>query len=206
MLLVLRAAGAGDVPAARLELAAEPPVVQVVPVSAAAPGRQFIQLPTLEYRFAVHAACGAERTPRSLSVSIADSRVTLSGTALQDRPADELVLTVPARQLAPVAVDDFCIAGDDSPAVGGTAGLQPATSDPQPPRRLTVPAVVSVQASLVCGGESGADIRYVTQPLAVTLACAAPTPAAAPESSGNSPLVVRPANGLHESRADRRQD
>src|SRR5690606_2956911 len=98
-------------------------------------------------------------------------------------PADELVLTVPARQLAPIAVDDFCVAGHDDPAANGPAGLPPAGEDPR--QRLTVPAVVSAQASLVCGGESGTDISYVTQPLAVTLACTAPA-GAVPQPTGNA--------------------
>lgn len=175
MLFVLRPAGAGDAPADRLELSAEPPVV---PVSATAPGRRFIELPTLEYRFEVQTACGGERAPRSLMINIADSRLALSGAALESGAADALVLSIPARQLAPIAVDDFCVAGT---AVIEPDGLSPAAADPAPRRLLTVPAVVSAQASLVCDGENGSHISYVTQPLAVTLACV--PPAASVESA-----------------------
>ncbi|HET6629219.1 MAG TPA: hypothetical protein VFG91_05565 [Woeseiaceae bacterium] len=183
-LFVLRPAGAGETPADRLEISAEPPLVPVVPLAATTPGRRFIELPTLEYRFEVQTACGSDSAPRSLSINIADSRLALSGAALESRAAGELVLTVPARQLAPVAVDDFCVAGSTAdgetagrPAADGTGALPPAAADPEPRRLLTVPAVVSAQASLVCAGESGSTIRYVTQPLAVTFACMAPAPA-----------------------------
>ncbi len=153
MLFVFPAADAGEAAPDRLELAAEPPVI---PVTARAPGRRFIELPSLEYRFEVDAACAGSRTPRSLSISIADSRLSLSGGELET--AGEFVLRVPARQLAPVAVDDFCV---DTPAMNAA---------PQ----LTVPGVVSAQASLVCGDEDSSGIRYVVQPLAVTLACTVP--------------------------------
>lgn len=187
MLWFLRSAEAGDAPADRLEISAEPPVV---PVSATAPGRRFIELPSLEYRFDVQAACRDDRTPRSLSINIADSRLALSGGDLESHAAKELVLTVPARQLAPIAVDDFCVAGPvveggtaGGPAANGAGGV--SVEDPAPRRLLTVPAVVSAQASLVCGGDSGSDISYVTQPLAVTLACMTPA-AAIPESAQNT--------------------
>ena len=185
MLFVLRPAGAGDAPADRLELSAQPPVV---PVTATAPGRRFIELPTLEYRFGVQTACGGERIPRSLMINVADSRLALSGAALESDATGELLLSVPARQLAPIAVDDFCVAGPAAanggtaarPAVDEPGGLPPAAPDPAPHRLLTVPAVVSAQASLVCGDENGSHISYVTQPLAVTLACTAPATAVEP--------------------------
>ena len=172
-LLLVRPAAADDDAPDHLELAAEPPVVSV---TATAPGgRRFVELPALEYRFEVEAACTGSRTPRSLSISVADSRVALAGAALEGETVRELVLTVPGRQLAPIALDDFCVA---APAAGeelpeGYEAASAFTAASAPPRLLTVPAVVSAQASLVCGDEAGSRIRYVTKPLAVTLACAA---------------------------------
>ena len=172
ILLLVRPAAADDAGSDRLELAAEPPVVTV---SATAPGRRFVDLPALEYRFAVQAACTGSRTPRSLSISVADSRVALAGAALDEQAAGELVLTVPARQLAPIAVDDFCVAGPAASEVmpAGVERASASASASAAPRLLTVPAVVSAQASLVCGDEAGSHISYVTKPLAVTLSCAA---------------------------------
>lgn len=166
ILLVVRAAAADGAASGRLELAVEPPVI-VVP--ATAPGRRFIDLPALEYRFEVQAACTGSRTPRALSINVADSRVALSGAALGERAGAELILNVPARQLAPIAVDDFCVAARE----GTAAGDEAVSATFAPSRLLTVPDVVSAQASLVCGDEQGSDISYVTKPLAVTLACAA---------------------------------
>jgi hypothetical protein len=172
ILLLVRPAAGDDAAADRLEFAAEPPVVAV---PATTPGRRFIDLPALEYRFEVQAACTGNRTPRSLSISVADSRVALAGAAINADAAGELVLTVPARQLAPIAVDDFCVA---APVAGETAAEESEAASSfiaasAPPHLLTVPAVVSAQASLVCGDDAGSSIRYVTKPLAVTLACAA---------------------------------
>lgn len=147
----------------------------MVAVAATMPGRRFIDLPALEYRFEVQAACTGDRTPRSLSISVADSRVALAGAALDREGARELVLTVPGRQLAPIAVDDFCVAAPAAgePAPEGFEAASSFTAASVPPRLLTVPAVVSAQASLVCTDEGGSHISYVTKPLAVTLACAA---------------------------------
>ena len=146
----------------------------MVAVAAKMPGRRFIDLPALEYRFQVQAACTGSRTPRSLSISIADSRVALAGAALDGEGARELVLTVPGRQLAPIAVDDFCVAAPAAePAPEGYEAASSFTAASVPPRLLTVPAVVTAQASLVCSDEGGSHISYVTKPLAVTLACAA---------------------------------
>lgn len=177
ILLALRPAAAEDTSSGRLELSAEPPVIAV---SASAPGRQFVELPTLQYRFVVQTACADGRTPRSLSINVADSRLALSGPALESEPG-ELLLTIPARQLAPIAVDDFCVVetvADDEATEAGAPGnllaIAPAAAGHEPRRLLRVPAVISVQASLVCADESGDAITYVTQPLGVTLECAAP--------------------------------
>ena len=182
ILLLVRPAAADEGAPDRLEFAAEPPVVSV-PATAPGGQRRFLELPALEYRFEVEAACTGSRTPRSLSISVADSRVALAGAALDGPTVRELVLTVPGRQLAPIALDDFCVvapaAGEDRPEVYGAASSFTAVS--APPRLLTVPAVVSAQASLVCGDETGSRIRYVTMPLAVTLACSVD------EGSGTEP-------------------
>lgn len=168
-------------PPDRLELAADPPVISV---SATASGRRLVELPALEYRFRVQSDCGGDRTPRSLSINVADSRLALSGAALENDLAGELVLMVPARQLAPIAVDDFCVAGAAAkagiavdPAAPGPGDPDPAGGRPASRYLLTVPDVVSAQASLVCSSEHDSNISYVTQPLAVTLACTAPAAA-----------------------------
>lgn len=170
ILLALRPVAAEDAAARRLQLSAEPPVVDV---SGIPPGRQFVELPSLEYRFEVQTACGGNRTPRSLSINVADSRVALSGAALEGEP-EELVLTIPARQLAPIAVNDFCVVEENRVHGGATENALaniPSVAGAESRRLLTLPAVVSAQASLVCAGEDGHDISYVTEPLDVTLSC-----------------------------------
>lgn len=177
MLIALGPAAAGEAPGSRLKISAEPPVVTIV---ATAPGRRSIDLPSLQYRFEVETECDGDRAPRSLSINVADTRLALSGAALEGQPGRELVLTVPGRQLAPIAMDDFCVldtrTDDDEPpgaAPTSAPGIAPSTAM-DAKRLLTVPAVISAQASLVCGGGDGQEISYLAVPLGVTLECAAP--------------------------------
>jgi hypothetical protein len=171
--------GAGSAegsPGDRVTIAAIPPVVAV---TAGAPGRQFVELPTLEYSFEVTAQCSDSRTPQSLSINVADSRISLSPADLAAEAPRAFVLKIPGRQIAPVAVDDFCVL-DDGNSVAETEDMAidigPVAAEPEP-RLLTVGAALSAQASLVCGsGDGERHITYVSRPLDVTLSC--PMPAA----------------------------
>jgi hypothetical protein len=59
-------------------------------------------------------------------------------------------------------VEHFCIAADDSePREVG-------------PNKITIPGVVSAQASLRCATESTESIMYVSKPLDVLLECSVP--------------------------------
>ena len=73
-------------------------------------------------------------------------------------------LQVPSNQLAPLRVERFC--NDDE-----QEDFQPdSTND----NKITIPAVLSAQASLRCENESEQSITYVTKPLDVTLECRVP--------------------------------
>jgi hypothetical protein len=73
----------------------------------------------------------------------------------------EFSLQVPASQIAPLAVEDFCIAedGDDENPVGD---LQ---------TKLSVESALSAQASLLCEGEEDRAMTYVSRALDVSLVC-----------------------------------
>lgn len=158
-------------------LRTETPVVDVPAHSA---GRQFLDLPALEYTFDVEAHCAEDWVPESLSLNVADSRVVLGADQLSGAGPPKVVLTVPARQLAPVAVHGFCLRQDDrkddrehDPERGADEAGPAATASP-----LTIRAVFSAQASLLCRNDAQRRITYVSQPLDVRLACERPSPVA----------------------------
>lgn len=136
------------------------PVVDVAPRRA---GRQFLELPALEYTFEVEARCEDDWTAESLSLNVADSQVAFGPGQLSGGGQQKVVLNVPARQLAPVAVHDFCLLPEDT-----------MPRDAEASSRLTIRAVLSAQASLLCASEQERRITYVSQPLDVTLTCKAP--------------------------------
>jgi hypothetical protein len=156
-----------------LHVTAEAPIVTV---TRTAPGRRFLSLPTLQYVFEVGAHCSGRGTPESLSINVADSRLSLSSAALEadERPA--ILMTVPARQLAPIAVDGFCEFEDEieegEESSGEIAlGIAPLAAGPD---RLTVSAALSAQISMLCGTEDEPRMTYVSKPLDVTLSCGVP--------------------------------
>jgi hypothetical protein len=159
--------------------------VPVVPVSPHAPGRFLLALPMLEYTFEVGTRCSGAAKPRSLSINIADSRRLLSAAELDGKATHKVQLAVPARQIAPIAIDNFCIY-DTGDAI---SIVEPETAPAAPsaePGRITVGAALSAHASLLCSADGTEQITYVTRPLDVTLACdrtSPPDDAAAPATS-----------------------
>lgn len=155
-----------------LTVSAEVPVVSVIRHP---PGRYFLSLPTLEYQFDVGAKCGGDATPESLSINVADSRLTLSAAELGGNGQQKVLLEIPARQIAPIAVDNFCVMDVNS----AVSVIEPAgTPGPDFPdaNRVTVGAALSAQVSLLCSNDNERNITYVARPLDVTLACEVPAP------------------------------
>ena len=74
---------------------------------------------------------------------------------LDGKRSAEILLTVPARQLALAASHGFCIDGDDE------------TAD-----ELLVPGLATANASLRCESDSGVAVHYASAPLRVRLRCA----------------------------------
>lgn len=169
-LIACQAGGALADSAQDVALRAETPVVAVPPRRS---GRQFLDLPALEYTFEVETRCDDDWVPESLSLNVADSRIAFGAGQLSHSTPHEIVLNVPAQQLAPVAVHDFCLLPEDT--TGQAAGAPGPVSPASTP--LTIRAVLSAQASFLCVSEQERRITYVSQPLDVTLTCDAPVPA-----------------------------
>jgi len=148
-----------------LSISAEAPLV---PLSLRAPGRHSLRLPALEYRFAIRARCAANRSPESLSLSVADTRKTFAADEIVANGATELRLRIPASQIAPLVIEGFCVARD--------SGSRERGDDSRDVRdRITIPAALSAQASLLCAGDGDSAMTYASQPLAVALVCEATT-------------------------------
>ncbi|MGH8194609.1 MAG: hypothetical protein ACREQ8_09450 [Woeseiaceae bacterium] len=152
-----------------LTIAAATPVISV---SRHPPGRYFLSPPTLEYAFDVGAHCDDVGTPRSVSITVADSRLTLSASDLDGNGLHQVLLTIPARQIAPIAIDNFCVFGPND-AISIVEPEIVSTVPVAEPDRVTVGAALSAHVSLLCSDENEQKITYVTRPLDVTLACEA---------------------------------
>ena len=113
-----------------------------------------INLPTLTFTFRAQAQCPAAEAPESISVSIADTRITI----YPDSDSNDVIeksIRVSQKQLGPVAVANFCLAENDAD-VGELLELDDA---------------LSAQLSLRCVGENSESISYQTAALSVSLLC-----------------------------------
>ena len=142
-------------PDARLSVEAPPAIVQVRPQSE---GRRLVRLPGLEYELDVEAYCGEGAESQSVSISVNDTRLTLDSQQLAERAGSTIRLAVPARQVAPVAIDGFCKIDDETTQQGG----------------LLIRDAVTAHASLRCSNEETEWITYASRGLDVTLQCDVP--------------------------------
>jgi hypothetical protein len=167
--LCISAAAADETGSHVLRVEAGTPEVSVKPQ---APGRRSLSLPSLDYVFSIEAQCPDEWTPASLSLNIADSRIAKTGEDLEDQANQQLDITVPARQLAPLALRDFCVidAADEGSATATEMAAFPGQATVSD--RLEINAALA-HASLRCTRDDEQRIVYVSQPLDVALICEA---------------------------------
>jgi hypothetical protein len=114
-----------------------------------------IRLPSLTFAVRIKASCPTELEAKSISVSIADTRINVQP---DDTGVIEKSIRVPKKQLGPISVDNFCIAGDD------------VSSE----QELQLRDALSAQLSLHCSGDNRDSITYETVALEVTLQCDVP--------------------------------
>ena len=132
----------------------------LVEITPRPPGRTLIRLPSITFTLRVEPRCAAGLDAESVSISVADTRLNLGREALLNpAPGEAAVVArkmrIPRSQIGPVAIEDFCIAGE---APNATAPLR-------------VHDALSAQLSLRCGDESRQSIVYQTVALEVTLSC-----------------------------------
>jgi len=142
-----------------LRLNAEPAVA----VLAIQPGgRNLVQLPELEFKLSVTPHCGESGNRESLSITIADTRTTLRGEALQAGKSFDVSMRVSAGQLAPFALQDFCT----DPAFEGES--------------ILLGSALTAQASLRCARTGKSSVVFAAEPLDVRLVCLGAAAAAEP--------------------------
>lgn len=138
----------------RLIIETSPATASVVPLDG---DRKLLRLPDLEFPVRVVARCSAGRTPESISISIADTRVSFGREALSDDAVLETSVRVSARQMAPVAVDGFCTSESGS-------------SEP-----LLLSTALTAQISLRCVRDDEQSIAFRARTLDVLVNCARET-------------------------------
>ena len=134
--------------------------VPSVPVSPRRSARFTMRLPNLTYALTMNLDCGENWKPESVSISVADSRMSFDAEKLQNSDSLEFDLQVPSRQIGPLRLEQFCIDGDQSDTAGHNM--------------IIIQSVLSAQASLRCASDAKQSIRYVTVPLDVSLECVVP--------------------------------
>ena len=123
----------------------------VIPTSAA--GLEVVNLPAVE--FALRAAIECKGEAVSVTLSIADTFLTIGRDALRDQRAAEATVRVPADQLNLDASSAFCSAEDR------------ATSD-----ELLLPGFTTAHASLRCTNDDAESLHFASAPLQLRLSCA----------------------------------
>ena len=141
----------------RLEIATEPAVASVAPVE---DGRRLIRLPLLEFPMRIAAHCGNGGEMRSVSVSVADTRRNFTPDDYAEEEQLETIVKVSPKQLAPIAVQSFCIAGEP------------------PSAPLLLERALIAQVSLRCARQEDSSVIFESKALDVRLECReAETPA-----------------------------
>jgi hypothetical protein len=114
---------------------------------------RLVNLPALELGLRAAIRCNGDAV--SLTLSVADTFRTLARDELAGKRSAEVVLTVPAAQLALAASSGFCIAGDDESA-----------------DELLVPGFATAHASLRCEDAGARSMHFASAPLKVRILCA----------------------------------
>ena len=133
----------------------------LVALSLRGPGRNFVRLPTLEYKFEIQTQCTESRSPGSLSLNVADTRKWLAADEIVIDGPTEIRLRIPASQIAPLVIEDFCV----------VPGAEDGEGNSDPTAQITIPAALSAQASLLCEGDEDKVMTYVSRPLDISLVC-----------------------------------
>ena len=113
-----------------------------------------VRLPSLEVSMLARFSCPPGAEAHSITVSVADSHRRYGPDEIADVEALEISVNVPATQIAPVALTDFCISGK-----------------PMKEAFLLLDGVATAQVSLHCRNQSDASVRFASASLPLRLIC-----------------------------------
>lgn len=125
--------------------------VQMVPREQ---GPQQVSLPPLEFSLLATIACPSGSDAESFTVSVADTHQRFGRSEISGKAALDVRISVPANQVAPVTVADFCVSGK-----------------PGDKYSLPVPGVATAQASLRCRSENESSVYFKSAVLPIRLLC-----------------------------------
>jgi len=132
---------------------AEPVLVEVTPSSIP---RRYVAVQDLEFSLIVRPSCPANMQIDSVSVTTADTSRTFSGSDFNEQTQIETTLIVPRRQVAAIAIDDYC--REDEISAKKQEDLQ-------------IAAAYTATMSLRCINDDEQSIVYQAQPLGIILSC-----------------------------------
>ena len=152
-----------QLPVARAVLAVQA-IEAVAQITPHALGRRQVVVPTTSFSLQTRFACAGSAVPTLLSIGIAD---TLYRHVPLDNERFRLAeVEVPAKQIAPVNVGSFCVAGRASKG-----------------DNLLLPGVASAQISLRCDLNTRSAVKVTSVPLPLRLICV-------PEPDQDEPAAV----------------
>ena len=138
---------------AEMSVKAQAAVVTVKPLPY---GRRLVPLPALEFALLVEPQCAPDTQPDSISISVADTKTTLTASDINGRSMVVASIAVPRRQVSPLAIEGFC---------------QADQSDESNPPELLVKDAFTANISLRCAGEHNTVIAYASKTLDLKLRC-----------------------------------
>ncbi|MGB5336164.1 MAG: hypothetical protein WBN07_11135 [Woeseiaceae bacterium] len=117
--------------------------------------RHLVVLPALDAAVVATIECAAGARPVSLTVSISDTYRHFGPELLADSRVLEATLELPASQLAPVSVAEFCVKGE-------------VATD----QILELPGIATAQVSLRCqNDDESTSMHFGSLPIPVSLYC-----------------------------------
>jgi len=128
-----------------------------IKITARTDDNKAIRLPKLPFSFHIEAQCPAGQMPKSMLLSVADTRKRISAARLGDDNATIVSIVIPARQVAPLSIANFCLNDEQSKS--------------NERDQLTVSGALSAQAALLCGDRDEEHMIYSSLALDVTLHC-----------------------------------
>ena len=148
----------------QIRVSSEPAIADMAPLPA---GRRLIRLPTLTFVFTIEPRCENNMQVESISISVADTRETVTMGETTGSSVVEATITIPRRQAAPLAVADSCDIDED---------------ETRQSRELLVRGAFTAHLSLRCANDERQSIVYASHALDLSLRCKAETQAPSPDS------------------------